>query len=267
MKRPARWIGCLLALAGCSKHPPAAAAADQPPAVTHPTPALYTYDVVNIFPHDRSAFTEGLVFLKGIMLESTGLNGRSSLRKVDLASGRVLQEVRLDSQYFGEGMTELGGRVFQLTWKNQRGFVYAIDTFDVQREFTYTGEGWGLTNDGRSLIMSDGTHQIRFLDPTTFQVTRTIAVFRDGRPLHLLNELEYVKGEIFANIWQSPVVARIDPANGRLLGLIDFTGLLTPADVRGTDVLNGIAYDPAGDRLFVTGKYWPKLFEVRIRPR
>ena len=268
MKRGARWVVCLLVLAGCSKNPPAATAADQAaPAGSFPAPTLYTYEVVNVFPHDRGAFTEGLIFLKGILLESTGLNGRSSLRKVDLSSGRVLQEVRLDSQYFGEGMTELGGKIFQLTWKNQRGFVYALDTFNVQREFTYTGEGWGLTTDGQSLIMSDGTHQIRFINPKTFQVTRTIAVFRDGRPLHLLNELEYVNGEIYANIWQTQLVARIDPANGRLLGLIDFSGLLTSADQRGIDVLNGIAYDPAGDRLFVTGKNWPKLFEVRVRPQ
>jgi glutamine cyclotransferase len=179
----------------------------------------------------------------------------------------VLQEVRLDSQYFGEGMTELGGKVYQLTWKNQKGFVYDLAGLEVKREFDYSGEGWGLTNDGQSLIMSDGTHEIRFIDPATFKVTRTIAVFREGGPLHQLNELEYVKGEIYANIWQTSLVARIDPATGRLLGLIDFSGLLTPADRRGTDVLNGIAYDAAGDRLFVSGKYWPKLFEVRVRPQ
>lgn len=268
MKRSARWVVCLLVLAGCSKDPtPATAAARAAPATTFPPAALATYEVVNVFPHDRGAFTEGLIFLKGILLESTGLYGHSALRKVDLASGRVQQEVRLDSQYFGEGMTELGGKIYQLTWKNQRGFVYALDTFDVKREFTYEGEGWGLTHDSQSLIMSDGTNQLRFIDPTTFKVTRTIAVFRDGQPLHQLNELEYVRGEIYANIWQTPLVARIDPENGRLLGLIDFSGLLTAADQRGSDVLNGIAYDAAGDRLFVTGKYWPKLFEVRVRPK
>ena len=271
MKLAALLVGWLLILAGCGKISsanPAAPAATATAAAAQPEPVAYTYDVVNIFPHNRGAFTEGLVFLKGILLESTGLNGSSTLCKVDLQSGRVLQELRLPSQYFGEGMTELGGKIYQLTWKNQKGFVYALDTFAVEREFTYTGEGWGLTTDGTSLIMTDGTNQIRFIDPKTFQVTRTIAVLRDGQPLAMLNELEWVKGELYANIWQTQTVARIDPATGRLLGLIDFSGLLTPADYRsGVDVLNGIAYDAAGDRLFVTGKNWPKLFEVRVRPK
>ena len=166
-------------------------------------------------------------------------------------------------------MTVLDGKIFQLTWKNQKGFVYGLESFEVERDFTYTGEGWGLTTDGRSLIMSDGSNQIRFIDPATFKVTRTISVERHGLPISQLNELEWVKGELYANIWQTQTVARIDPASGRLLGLIDFSGLLTPADYRsgGVDVLNGIAYDAAGDRLFVTGKNWPKLFEVRVRPK
>ena len=274
MKLAALSVGWLLILAGCGKfssaNPAATAATDtSTSALAAPAaPVAYTYDVVNVFPHDRGAFTEGLVFLKGILLESTGLNGSSTLRKVDLSSGRVLQQVRMSSQYFGEGMTELGGKIFQLTWKNQKAFVYGLDTFEVEREFTYTGEGWGLTHDGHSLIMTDGSNRIQFIDPKTFQVTRTIAVLRDGQPLANLNELEYVKGELYANIWQTPLVARIDPANGHLLGLIDFSGLLTPDDLRGgVDVLNGIAYDSAGDRLFVTGKNWPKLFEVRVRPK
>ena len=275
MKSTVWLLGASLVLAGCGKESSAASGAatvgTAAPARSdvNAEPALYTYDVVNVFPHDRGAFTEGLVFLKGILLESTGLEGRSTLRKVDLQSGRVLQQVRLSPEYFGEGIAVLGGKVYQLTWKNQKGFVYGLDSFEVEREFTYTGEGWALTTDGHSLIMSDGTNQIRFLDPATFQVTRTIRVFRAGLPLMQLNELEWVKGELFANIWQTQVVARIDPANGRLLGLIDFSGLLTPDDYRGggVDVLNGIAYDAAGDRLFVTGKNWPKLFEVRVRPR
>ncbi len=269
MKAAVWWLGATVALAGCGKQPTPAADVIPPPVAAEAEPVAYTYDVINVFPHDRGAFTEGLVFLKGILLESTGLNGRSELRKVDLSSGRVLQQVRLSSQYFGEGMTVLGGRIYQLTWKNQVGFVYGLDSFEPEREFTYTGEGWGLTTDGHSLIMSDGSDQIRFLDPATFKVTRTIGVRRSGQPLTQLNELEWVKGELYANIWQTQTIARIDPATGRLLGLIDFSGLLTPDDYRGggIDVLNGIAYDAAGDRLFVTGKNWPKLFEVRVRPK
>ena len=274
MKSTVWLLGVTLVLAGCGRKSSAASdagttAAAPPPAAVDAAPIIYTYDVVSVFPHDRGAFTEGLVYLKGVLFESTGLNGSSTLRKVDLQSGRVLQQVRLSPEYFGEGIAVLGGKIFQLTWKHQKGFVYGLESFEVEREFAYTGEGWALTTDGRSLIMSDGTNQIRFLDPTTFRVTRTISVTRAGLPLAQLNELEWVKGEIFANIWQAQTVARIDPATGRLLGLIDFSGLLTPDDYRrgGVDVLNGIAYDAAGDRLFVTGKKWPKLFEVRVRPR
>jgi glutamine cyclotransferase len=230
--------------------------------------AAYTYDVVNVWPHDREAFTEGLMYVGGILLESTGMNGASTLRKVDLPTGRILQEVTLSAEYFGEGTTALGGKIYQLTWQNHTGFVYDLASLQKEREFPFTGEGWGLTTDGKSLIMSDGTSQIRFLDPATLQVTRTIAVTNGGQPLPMLNELEYIRGEIFANIWQTPYVARIDPATGQVTGLIDFSGLLAPGDFAGRpppDVLNGIAYDAAGDRLFVTGKYWPKLFEVRLR--
>lgn len=227
----------------------------------------YTYEVVATFPHDPDAFTQGLVSHGGALLESTGLNGKSTLRRVELATGRVLQQVRVPSQYFGEGLTVLGGKIYQLTWQSQKGFVYDLATFALEKEFTYTGEGWGLTTDGRSLILSDGTDQIRFLDPATFNVTRTISVTRDGQPLRLLNELEFIRGEIYANIWQSNTVARLDPATGRVTGVIDFFNLL-PATERtsSTDVLNGIAYDAATDRLFVTGKHWPKLFEVRLKP-
>jgi glutamine cyclotransferase len=283
--RPARpypwvtWLAVgLLALAGCARKssalaaattaptPPPAAAAGSPAAA--PTAAAYGYQVVDVRPHDREAFTQGLVFLKGVFFESTGLNGRSSLRRVDPLTGRVLQKVDVAAQYFAEGMTILDGRIYQLTWQSQKGFVYDLETFARQREFSYTGEGWGLTTDGHSLIMSDGTNQIRFLDPATFRVTRTIQVLDHGAPLPRLNELEYVKGEILANIWQTQSVARINPADGTVTGMIDFSGLLAPSDYdRNTDVLNGIAYDPAGDRLFVTGKNWPKLFEVRLHPK
>ena len=227
---------------------------------------IYSYDVIAARPHDRSAFTEGLVFLDGTLLESTGLNGQSTLRKVDLESGRVLKQVKLARQYFAEGLAVLGGKIFQLTWKHGRGFVYDLESFHWEKEFPYEGEGWGLTTDGQWLILCDGTPQIRFLDPMTFDVKRTITVLNHGQPIKNLNELEYVKGEIFANIWHTDYVVRIDPVTGKVLGLINFAGLLAPQDRDAkTDVLNGIAYDAAGDRLFITGKRWPKLFEVRLK--
>jgi glutaminyl-peptide cyclotransferase len=224
--------------------------------------------VINTYPHDRGAFTQGLVYLDGTLLESTGLNGQSTLRRVDLKTGKVLKQVEVPSQYFAEGLALLNGKLFQLTWQNQKGFVYDLESFKLEKEFSYTGEGWGLTTDGQSLIMSDGTSQIRFLDPVTFEVKRTINVQDHGQPISRLNELEYVKGEIFADIWTTDFVVRIDPATGNVLGAIDFRGLLAPEDRQAnTDVLNGIAYDAAGDRLFVTGKFWPKLFEVRLKPK
>jgi glutaminyl-peptide cyclotransferase len=229
---------------------------------------VYGFAVVKAWPHDRGAFTEGLAYFDGMLLESTGLYGSSTLRKVELSTGRVLQEIRVPDRYFGEGATVLDGKIYQLTWRSQRGFVYDLKTMRLQGEFSYSGEGWGLTTDGRSLIMSDGTNRIRFLDPATFRVTRTIGVFSHGRPLDMLNELEYVKGELYANVWQTEFVVRIDPATGGLLGSIDFVGLLPAADYApGTDVMNGIAYDAPEDRLFVTGKNWPKLFEVKVIPR
>lgn len=228
----------------------------------------YTYSLVKALPHDRGAFTEGLVYCEGQLIESTGLNGRSTLRKVDLESGRTLQEVKLPEQFFGEGIAVLKGKIFQLTWQSHRGFIYDLKSMASEGEFPFTGEGWGLTSDGRSLIMTDGSNRIRFIDPDTFQVTRTLDIFAHGQPVKMLNELEYVKGELYANVWQTEFVLRIDPATGTILGAIDFVGILPQSDrARDTDVMNGIAYDPEGDRLFVTGKNWPKLFEVKIVPR
>ncbi|HUR58437.1 MAG TPA: glutaminyl-peptide cyclotransferase, partial [Opitutaceae bacterium] len=222
--------------------------------------------VVRTWPHDRQAFTQGLLFRDGRLLESTGLNGRSSLRDVEVATGRVVKQVTVPREYFAEGLAVIGAKAFQVTWQNGKGFIYDVDTFQAQGEFAYTGEGWGLTTDGRALILSDGTSQIRFLDPASFAVTRTIDVTSDGKPLDQLNELEYIRGEIFANVWQTEHVVRIDPATGRVRGLIDFAGLLPAQDrTPETNVLNGIAYDAAGDRLFVTGKLWPKIFEVRLK--
>jgi glutamine cyclotransferase len=229
---------------------------------------MYSYEVVHVWPHDRKAFAQGLVFWNGVLLESTGLNGESTLRKVDLQTGKVLKQVEVPARYFAEGLAVLGSNIFQLTWQNEKGFVYDLQSFQLQGEFTYTGEGWGLTTDGQWLIMSDGTHQIRFIDPVTFAVQRTISVFHQGQPVRGLNELEYVKGEIWANVWQTDFIVRVDPATGKILGIVNFTGLLSPQDRDATtDVMNGIAYDPAGDRLFVTGKRWPKLFEVRLKPK
>ena len=235
---------------------------------SRPTVARYSYEVVKAWPHDRAAFTQGLVFRDGSLLESTGLNGQSTLREVELKSGRILKQVALAPVYFAEGIAVMGSHVFQVTWQNRTGFVYDVDTFQRQKEFAYDGEGWGLTSDGRSLILSDGTDRIRFLDAATFSVMRTISVTLDGKPVNRLNELEYVHGEIFANIWQSDDVVRIDPATGNVRGVINFSGLLAPTERRpDTDVLNGIAYDPKDDRLFVTGKRWPQLFEVRLKAR
>jgi glutamine cyclotransferase len=237
-----------------------------PNVTTTNAPPVYGYEVINAWPHNRNAFTQGLLFLDGALFESTGLNGESSLRKVDLETGNVLKRVEVPQQYFAEGLAALNGKLYQLTWQNRKGFVYDLNTFQLEKEFTYQGEGWGLTTDGQWLIMSDGTDQIRFLDPNTFEEKRRISVVANGQPVARLNELEYIKGEIFANVWGTWFVARIDPATGKVLSVIDFTGLLSTQDRdETTDVLNGIAYDPKGDRLFVTGKRWPKLYEVRLK--
>lgn len=233
------------------------------------TPApVYTYEIKKIYPHDRAAFTQGLVFRDGHLWESTGQYGTSSLRKVELKSGRVLRSVSLTKEYFGEGMTILKGKVYMLTWQNGEAFVYGQDDFLQLRSFKYAGEGWGLTHDNDSLIMSDGSSQLKFLDPETFEVRRVLDVADGGSPVTRLNELEYVHGEILANVWQDDRIARIDPKTGRVTGWIDLTGLLRESErEEETDVLNGIAYDESGDRLFVTGKLWPKLFEVRLVKR
>lgn len=229
------------------------------------TAPVSSYQVVRVYPHDPGAFTQGLVYIDGILYEGTGLNGRSGIRKVKLESGEVLQVQRLEERYFGEGIAVVGNSIVQLTWQGGVGFVYDRATFQRTRTFTYRGEGWGLAYDGRRLIMSDGTAVLRFLDPATLKETGRLRVKDGGQPVAQLNELEFVKGEILANIWQSDRIARISPSTGEVIGWIDLRGLLDPRDTPGVDVMNGIAYDPAGDRLFVTGKLWPKLFEVRIK--
>lgn len=231
----------------------------------------FTYEVVNTYPHDPGAFTQGLVFHQGVLYESTGLNGQSSLRQVELTTGRVMKKVDVPSMHFAEGLALFNNRLFQLTWQSQVTFVYDLEfapPFAPLKTFNYSGEGWGLTDNGQSLIMSNGSNQIRFVDPETFQTQRTISVTDQDRPINELNELEYIKGSIFANIWQTDRIARIDPASGKVTGWVNLAGLLRPEDrTRPVDVLNGIAYDEAGDRLFVTGKLWPKMFEIKLISR
>jgi glutamine cyclotransferase len=218
--------------------------------------------VVHVYPHDPEAFTQGLVYLDGFLYEGTGLNGRSSIRKVRLENGEVLQIQSLDPQYFGEGIAVRGDTIYELTWQSEIGFLYDRATFKRKGTFNYRGEGWGLTHDGQRLIMSDGTAFLRFLDPTTLKELSRLRVKDGGMPVGNLNELEYVKGEIFANVWQTQRIARIAPKTGLVTGWIELGGLLTPREAQAADVLNGIAYDASGDRLFVTGKLWPKLFEI-----
>lgn len=226
----------------------------------------FTYQVIKTYPHDAEAYTQGLVFHEEALFESTGLNGRSSIRKVDLMTGKVIKKVDVAPQFFGEGLALLNGRAYQLTWQSQRGFIYDLKDFGLINTFNYTGEGWGLTHNGRSLIMSDGTPRIRFLNPETFAVERVINVTDGSMPIAQINELEYIKGEIYANIYMSERIARIDPQSGKVTAWINLTGLLSPEDrAKPIDVLNGIAYDEARDRLYVTGKLWPKLFEIKLK--
>jgi glutamine cyclotransferase len=234
---------------------------------TDKTP-LYDYRVIASYPHDRQAFTQGMVYEGGFFYEGTGLHGQSSLRKVDAVSGRILKETRLDPSHFGEGITVFGDRIVQLTWKSQTGFVYDKRDFRLVRTFTYPREDWGITHDGKRFIMSDGTSVFRFLDPKDFREVGTVGVHDQRGPITGLNELEYVQGAIYANVWPTDRIAVIDPRKGRVKGWIDLKGLLGKTDAQGADVLNGIAYDARGDRLFVTGKLWPKVFEIQsaIRP-
>ncbi len=225
------------------------------------------YRIVHAYPHDPEAFTQGLVFVDGRLYESTGINGRSSLRMVDLETGRVLQQQRVDSKYFAEGLTNWGSTLVQLTWETHVGLVYDRFSFRQLRTFSYGGEGWGLTQDGKSLILSDGTPALRFLDPATFREVRQVTVKDRGKPVSEINELEYVDGQVYANIWHSDRVARISPRTGKVLGWIDLTGLLPEAERSNPEaVLNGIAWDAEHRRLFVTGKLWPKLFEIEVVP-
>jgi glutamine cyclotransferase len=229
--------------------------------------ATWTYEIVNTFDHDPNAFTQGLVFEDGVLYEGTGLNGRSELRRVELETGKVLQSHKLPDRFFGEGITIFEDRIIQLTYKSKVGFVYDKTTFEQLEEFEYPTEGWGLTHDGKHLIMSDGTPMLYFLDPRTFERVRKIMVLDQDKAVWWVNELEYIDGEIYANVWPGDRIARIDPETGRIIGWIDCKGLLPTEDRNAeTDVFNGIAHDPATGRLFVTGKCWPKLFEIKLVP-
>lgn len=227
---------------------------------------VYTVKVVKAYPHDRGAFTEGLFFKDGFLWESTGLKGRSGIRKVKLETGEVVMDTSLPAEVFGEGITDWGDRVIGLTWTDQIGYVLDMGSLKLWRKFSYAGEGWGLTQNGKELIMSDGTPELRFIDPVSFKEIRRVRVTEGGKPVEKLNELEWVEGEVLANIWQTDRIARIDPATGKVTGWIDLTGLMKERnpEAQGEDVANGIAYDAKTKRLFVTGKLWPKLFEVQL---
>ncbi len=267
MKPHSLLAGIALALAGALLAPVTHA---QPASALKPASAkaipVYGVQVVHAYPHDINAFTEGLFYLNGYLYESTGLDGHSSVRKVKLETGQVVQRATLPADMFGEGIAPWNGHLVGLTWKAQMGYVLDLDSFDTKGQFGYPGEGWGLTHNDTEMVMSDGTADIRFLNPQTLVETHRIHVSAQGKPVDQLNELEWVDGEIYANIWQTDRIARIDPKTGDVVGWIDCKGLLPMKDFipQHTDVLNGIAYDAATKRLWVTGKFWPKVFEIRL---
>jgi glutamine cyclotransferase len=227
--------------------------------------AADTYKIIHTYPHDPDAFTQGLIFIDGQLYESTGLNGHSTLRMDDLETGKVLQHIDVPAQYFAEGLTNWHSNLVQLTWKAHTAFVYDRFSFRLLKTLHYDGEGWGLTQDGKNLILSDGSATLRFLNPETFQVVRRINVTDQGQPVKELNELEYIHGQIYANVWYSNKIARISPQTGKVLGWIDLSDLVSSLGLQNQDaVLNGIAYDAQHDRLFITGKLWPKLFEIKV---
>jgi glutamine cyclotransferase len=264
-------LPCLLVLlaVSCQKKsealPPFAVVKEQRVAPEWKKHALLTYEVVKEFPHDPDAFSQGLLYSQGQWLESTGGHGTSSIRRVEKETGRLVLKKDLAADFFGEGLAELHGKLYQLTWQNQQGFVYDAKTLQWQKNFAYQGEGWGLTTDETSLIMSNGSERLRFLDPTTFRVQREIIVRRGGKPVTQLNELEFIEGEIFANVWHSEEILRINPADGAVVGVIDLTGIEAASPRRDPEfVLNGIAYDADKRELYVTGKCWPKIYQIRL---
>ena len=275
------FLSIALFAAGCGTSPGtgnenSAANTSKPPAANKAASVLPTagYTVVKTYPHDPNAFTQGLLYHNGFLYESTGQEGESTLRKVEIETGKVVMDHELPDDVFAEGIALLGDQIYQLSWQSRTGWVYDVNDFKLLREFSYAGQGWGLTEDGTNLYMSDGTHVIRVVNPADFKTIRTIVVKDEtGEPLMKLNELEFIKGEIWANIWHSEDIgkpnhiARIDPETGKLLGWIDLSGI-SPEDQKGMEksehTLNGIAYDEANDRIFVTGKLWKKLYEIKL---
>jgi glutamine cyclotransferase len=279
MMRGLRWklssllrVAAVALAAGCQSATRTSQPAAIPPIPTAPGLAppydaipVYTYKVLHTYPHDTNAYTEGLVYRDGQLYESTGLRGQSELRRVELETGEVVQKVALPNKYFGEGLTIYDSKLIQLTWQTRVGFVYDLDSFKLLRQFNFGTEGWGLTQNGQYLIRGDGSSTLYLLDPNTFEEVGRIDVQASGQPVFNLNELEYIDGEIFANVWKTDRIARIDPQTGHVVGWIDLSGLLSPREVSSPGaVLNGIAYDVAGQRLFVTGKNWPHLFEIQL---
>lgn len=227
----------------------------------------YTYNIVNAYPHDKNAFTEGLAYDNGNLYESTGLQGYSTLRRVELQTGTILQTHTLENQYFGEGITIYNNKIIQLTWRSQKAFIYDKETLSPLSEFTYPTEGWGITHDGNSLIMSDGTATLHFLNPETYQETNSIEVHDNNGPVTQLNELEYINGTIYANIWTQEKIAIINPQTGQIKAWINLTGITQTENLDANDVLNGIAYDPNQNRLFITGKLWSQLYQITLIPQ
>lgn len=259
----ALFIACITLLIGCSRTPDEAEKLHDASGIP-----IYTYEVVQTFPHDTRAFTQGLQIHEGILYESTGRHGESSLRKVDLKTGRVLKRVNLPRRYFGEGIAIVGDQIFMLTWQEQAGFIFDRHTFERIGDFSYEGEGWGLAFDGTHLIMSDGTPILRFLDVDTQEVVRTQEIRAGELPLRNINELAWIEGELWANIFTTDFIARIDIEQGKVTGWIDGTGILPREAITSrVDVMNGIAYNVEEGRIFVTGKLWPLLFEIRVVPK
>ncbi|MEL6909157.1 MAG: glutaminyl-peptide cyclotransferase [Cyanobacteria bacterium J06598_4] len=247
----------VITLFGCQK------VGQSPTTLAEEKTNVCSYEIVATYPHDPKAFTQGLIFDDGELYESTGLRGQSTLRKVDLETGKVLQKEKLDDRYFGEGLTLWEDRLIQLTWVSNKGIVYDRETLEEIQTFTYPTQGWGLTHNKQELILSDGSDILYFLDPDTYEEVKQIQVTDEQRPVDKLNELEFINGEIWANVWLSDRIARIDPETGNVLGWIDLTGIIDPVPTPKQDaVLNGIAYDAESERLFVTGKLWSKLFEI-----
>jgi glutamine cyclotransferase len=267
MTRSATLACCAVAVAAVMTLRGPARAAPVAPARAGGGPTeVLGYEVLHVYPHDREAFTQGLIVRDGFFYESTGLNGRSTLRKVEVQSGKVVQQRSVDARYFAEGLTDWGSVLLQLTWSTNVAFVYDLTSFEAGRTFAYEGEGWGLTHDARSLIMSDGSNELRFLDPVTFREQRRVKVRDRGIDVRMLNELEVVRGQVYANVWLTDRIAVIAPADGTVTAWLDLAGLYRRPGPSGDDVLNGIAYDAAANRLFVTGKLWPSVYEIRPRP-